>query len=97
MAKHKLTIPLGLLIPGLLGTFDLVKGVMAQNNGYDQMRVAIQKTLGMDIGGAWKGFNWRAATFTLGWGIGAGVHYGVGNLMGVNKQLGRIGVPIIRV
>jgi hypothetical protein len=74
-----MTLPLGLLIPGVLGTYGTIKSVGEKIVGGDMhgaLRRSIKHTIGYDIDA--KKFNLGDAWFTLGWGSGMIVHKVVG-------------------
>jgi len=108
-AKPKPTVPLGLLIPGLTGTFVTIKDVYdaydankgGGTGGLNALRKTIQRMVGYDI---FKGLDEQSisdmlsnAYFSEGWAVGEAIHKGVGGYMGVNKALGAAHVPYVRV
>lgn len=97
-AKPKPTLPLGLLIPGFIGTLGLLKDAWAniKDKQYDKaLKGALKKMTGYDF--EKKTFDMWDATFTIGWLVGGALHKGVGGWMGVNRALGAAHVPLFRL
>lgn len=101
--KQGPTIPVGLVLPGFTGTWITFKDIQERwksGGAKKAFRIMVVRTTGIDIEKKWgdAGF-WRPqeAFFTLGWGIGGGLHWGVGKKLKVNAELGRMKFPIFRV
>jgi hypothetical protein len=92
---RKMTLPLGLLIPGLLSTVAWGKHIMEGGDNKAKMRRAIKHSIGYDIDA--KSFAIGDAWLALGWGSGVLIHKGIGGYGGVNRALGAARVPIIRL
>ena len=98
-STKKPTLPLGLLIPGAIGTYATIKEAWAEYRGgtsFDGiLRFAFMRMTGYDMkNGAWR---LQDAWFTLGWVGGGIIHKAVGGYLGVNRALGAAHVPLIRV
>lgn len=103
-SKNGTTLPVGLLAPGGLGTYLTVKDTIRKwkesKSAKKTFRMLVLRTTGLDMDkkfgepGFWL---WQEAYFPLGWGIGKGLHWGIGKKMGVNQALGQARVPIFRV
>lgn len=99
-----MTIPVGLVVPGFTGTYTTIKDVWGQRKAGAKamLRMAVLRTMGVDLNATnFAGFvnfnTLKEAHFTMGWGAGQAVHWGVGKKMKVNQALGRAHVPFFRV
>lgn len=97
-SKQKPTLPVGLLVPGGLGTYawghEIYNAAKAKNWKAAFFR-SVKYAIGVDIPN--KSFNIYDAYLLLGWGSGGLIHKGIGKYAGVNKALGQAHVPIFRV
>jgi hypothetical protein len=97
------TLPLGTLIPGGLGTFTTVKDAISRfrsQGARGALRIVVMRQWGIDIDKKVneEGFlRPNEAHFTIGWVSGKANSWLIGNKLGINRALGRAKVPLFRV